>query len=169
MIIGCAMIAAAAHYGLNRDFKMLINPTGSFVEGGSFADTGVTGRKIIADSYGGVCRHGGGAFSGKDPTKIDRSGAYMARKIARDIVAAGNAHRCEVQIAYAIGIAEPVAVSVNTFGTGKFSDDVLSDLIKARYDLTPRGIIALLHLKDVDYNDLSAYGHFGKAHLPWEQ
>ena len=169
IIIGCAMIAAAAHYGLNRDFKMLVNPTGSFVEGGSFADTGVTGRKIIADSYGGVCRHGGGAFSGKDPTKIDRSGAYMARKIARDIVAADNAHRCEVQIAYAIGVAEPVAVSVNTFGTGKFSDDVLADLIKAKYDLTPRGIIEQLHLKDVDYNGVSAYGHFGKAHLPWEQ
>ena len=169
IIIGCAMIAAAAHYGLNRDFKMLINPTGSFVVGGSFADTGVTGRKIIADSYGGVCRHGGGAFSGKDPTKIDRSGAYMARKIARDIVAADNAHRCEVQIAYAIGVAEPVAVSVNTFGTGKFSDDVLADLVKAKYDLTPRGIIEQLHLKDVDYNAVSAYGHFGKGHLPWEQ
>ena len=169
IIIGCAMIAAAAHYGLNRDFKMLVNPTGSFVVGGSFADTGVTGRKLMADSYGGVCRHGGGAFSGKDPTKIDRSGAYMARKIARDIVAADNAHRCEVQIAYAIGVAEPVAVSVNTFGTGKFSDDVLADLVKAKYDLTRRGIIEQLHLKDVDYNAVSAYGHFGKGHLPWEQ
>ena len=123
----------------------------------------------MAASYGGVCRHGGGAFSGKDPTKIDRSGAYMARKIARDVVAAGNANRCEVQIAYAIGVAKPVAVSVNTFGTGKFSDDVLADLIKARYDMTPRGIIEQLHLTDVDYNEVSAYGHFGKAHLPWEQ
>lgn len=169
IIVGCAMIAAASHYGLNRDFKMLVNPTGAFVIGSSFADTGVTGRKLMADSYGGVCRHGGGAFSGKDPTKIDRSGAYMARKIARDVVAAGNAHRCEVQIAYAIGVAKPVAVSVNTFGTGKFSDDVLADLIKARYDMTPRGIIEQLHLTDVDYNEVSAYGHFGKAHLPWEQ
>jgi S-adenosylmethionine synthetase len=169
IIIGCAMICAAAHYGLNRDFKMLVNPTGSFIEGGSFADTGVTGRKLMADSYGGVCRHGGGAFSGKDPTKIDRSGAYMARKIARDIVAADNAHRCEVQIAYAIGVAEPVSVAVNTFGTGKFSDDVLADLIRAKYDLTPRGIIESLHLKEVDYNGVSAHGHFGKAHLPWEQ
>ena len=124
---------------------MLVNHTGSFIEGGSFADTGVTGRKLMTDSYGGVCRHGGGAFSGKDPTKIDRAGAYMASKIA-----------C------AIGIAEPDAVSVNTFGTGKFSDDVLADLVRAKYNLTPRGIIEQLHLKDVDYNAVSAYGHLAR-------
>ena len=169
IIVGSAMIAAAARYGLNRDFRMLVNPTGSFEIGSSFADTGVTGRKIIADSYGGVCRHGGGAFSGKDPTKIDRSAAYMARKIARDIVADDNAHRCEVQIAYAIGMDKPVAVSVNTFGTGKFTDEALAQFILESYDLTPRGIIEQLHLRDVDYNEVSAYGHFGKPKLPWEQ
>lgn len=167
-IVSGMLITTAAHYDLNTDFRMLVNPTGSFEIGSSFADTGVTGRKIIADSYGGICRHGGGAFSGKDPTKIDRSGAYMARKIARDIVSAGDAKRCEVQIAYAIGIAEPVSVSVDCFGTGKLSDDELAQRIRETYDLTPQGIIRQLHLLDVDYNAVSAYGHFGRAGVPWE-
>ena len=163
------MEATADLYKLNTDFKVLVNPTGRFEIGGSFADTGVTGRKIIADSYGGICRHGGGAFSGKDPTKIDRSGAYMARKIARDIVARGDADRCEVQLAYAIGIAEPVSVSLNCFGTNHVSKRALIQKLKSQYDLTPRGIIDRLDLLNVDYNRVSAYGHFGKRDLPWEQ
>lgn len=167
-VLGSVMIAAADHYGLNRDFKMLVNPAGPFVEGGPFADSGVTGRKLMADSYGGVCRHGGGAYSGKDPTKIDRSGAYMARWIARQIVGGGNAKRCEVQIAYAIGMVKPVAVTVNTFGTGKLDDAVLTEFVRECYDLTPAGIIDRLDLKVVDYNKVSAYGHFGKPGLPWE-
>jgi S-adenosylmethionine synthetase len=167
--VEAVMTAAAEHYGLNTDFKALVNPTGRFVIGSSFADTGVTGRKIIADTYGGMCRHGGGAFSGKDPTKVDRSGAYMARKIARDIVRAGLARRCEVQLAYAIGIAEPVSVSAYCFGTNRIPVLEIEQQIRTLYDLTPGGIIALLRLLDVDYNQVSAYGHFGKVDLPWEQ
>jgi len=163
------MATAAERYGLNTDFKALVNPTGRFVIGSSFADTGVTGRKIIADTYGGMCRHGGGAFSGKDPTKVDRSGAYMARKIARDIVRAGLARRCEVQLAYAIGIAEPVSVSAYCFGTNRIPVPEIEQRIRTLYDLTPGGIIDRLRLLDVDYNRVSAYGHFGKVDLPWEQ
>ena len=167
--VSTTMEAAADLYNQNTDFRVLVNPTGRFEIGGSFADTGVTGRKIIADSYGGICRHGGGAFSGKDPTKIDRSGAYIARKIARDLVLAGDADRCEVQLAYAIGIAEPVSVALNCFGTNHFSKDALIQKVKTQYDLTPRGIIDRLGLLDVDYTRVSAYGHFGKKGLPWEQ
>jgi len=167
-IIRSAMNAAAEEFGLNTDFKVLINPTGRFVIGSSFADCGLTGRKIIADTYGGMCRHGGGAFSGKDPTKVDRSGAYMARKIACDIVREGLCKRCEVQLAYAIGIKEPVSVSVYCYGTNKIPVPDILKLIRERYDLTPKGIIDFLHLKDVDYNLVSAYGHFGKVGLPWE-
>lgn len=158
----------ACVHGLNLDFKALINPTGRFVIGGSFADTGVTGRKIVADTYGGACRHGGGAFSGKDPTKVDRSGAYMARKIACDLVRERKCDRCEVQLAYAIGIAEPVAVSVYCFGTNSVPIAEIRKMIHERYDLTVRGIIDRLHLLDVDYDQVSAYGHFGKEGLPWE-
>jgi len=167
-VIRSVMNAAAEEFGLNTDFKVLINPTGRFVIGSSFADCGLTGRKIIADTYGGMCRHGGGAFSGKDPTKVDRSGAYMARKIACDIVREGLCKRCEVQLAYAIGVAEPVSVSVYCYGTNKIPVPELLKLIRERYDLTPKGIIDFLKLKDVDYNLVSAYGHFGKEGLPWE-
>ena len=152
-----------------QDTKYYINPTGRFVVGSSFADSGLTGRKIIADTYGGMCRHGGGAFSGKDPTKVDRSGAYMARKIAKDLVRSGQVRKCEVQLAYAIGVAEPVSVAVECFGTERISLGEIKDWIRANYDLTPAGIIKELGLLDVDYNQVSAYGHFGKAGLPWEE
>ncbi|MEA5013471.1 MAG: methionine adenosyltransferase [Candidatus Limiplasma sp.] len=168
-VVESVMTKAAERYGLNTDFKALVNPTGRFVTGGSFADTGVTGRKIIADTYGGMCRHGGGAFSGKDPTKVDRSGAYMARKIACDVVRNKVARRCEVQLAYAIGIAKPVSLSVYCFGTNRIPVPEIEQQIRSMYDLTPSGIIDLLHLLDVDYNQVSTYGHFGKPDLPWEQ
>ena len=168
-IVHDIMAQVAKAYGLNTDFRALVNPTGRFVQGGSFADTGVTGRKIIADTYGGMCRHGGGAFSGKDPTKVDRSAAYMARKIARDFVLAGYAKRCEIQLAYAIGMKEPVSVNVNCFGTETMPEKVLARLAQRQYDLTPAGIIKALHLKAVDYNKTAVYGHFGKPGLPWEQ
>ena len=129
----------------------------------------MTGRKIIADTYGGMCRHGGGAFSGKDPTKVDRSGAYMARKIAKDIVRAGFAKRCEVQLAYAIGRAKPVSVAADCFGTGRLSEAGIVKWIQERYDLTPAGIIACLDLQNVDYNEVAAGGHFTKQWLPWEK
>ncbi|RMI73778.1 methionine adenosyltransferase [Streptococcus iniae] len=167
-IVTQAMVHVAQRYKQNVDFKVLVNPTGRFVLGGSYADCGVTGRKIIADTYGGFCRHGGGAFSGKDPSKVDRSGAYMARKIAVDIVREGYAKRCEVQIAYAIGVAEPVSISLNTFGTSTYSEDSLVDMIRLRYDLTPRGITKELNLLQVDYTKTTTYGHFGKKNLPWE-
>ncbi len=156
-------------YSLNTDFKVLVNPTGRFVIGGSFADTGVTGRKIIADTYGGVCRHGGGAFSGKDPTKVDRSAAYMARKIAKDIVRAHFAHRVEVQLAYAIGVAEPVSISVDCFGTNIVPKRFITNWICKHYDLTPAGIISFLGLRDVDYNMVSCGGHFRCGWMPWEK
>lgn len=168
-IVHGIMAQVAEAYGLNTDFRALVNPTGRFVQGGSFADTGVTGRKIIADTYGGMCRHGGGAFSGKDPTKVDRSAAYMARKIARDFVLAGYAKRCEIQLAYAIGMKEPVSVNVNCFGTETVAEKELAQLAQRQYDLTPAGIIKALHLKAVDYSETAAYGHFGKTGLPWEQ
>jgi S-adenosylmethionine synthetase len=168
-VVEAVMETAALDYDLNTDFERLVNPTGRFVVGSSFADSGLTGRKIIADTYGGMCRHGGGAFSGKDPTKVDRSGAYMARKIARDIVVAKWAEQCEVQLAYAIGVAEPVSIAVDCFGTNLLPEREIVERIRTMYDLTPDGIINSLHLLDVDYNLVSAYGHFGKLGLPWEE
>lgn len=146
-----------------------INPTGRFVLGGPAADTGLTGRKIIADTYGGYARHGGGAFSGKDPSKVDRSAAYMARFLAKHIVAAGLADQCEIQLGYAIGVAQPVSIMVDTFETGKVSEQVLQDWIAEHIDLRPRAIIERLNLRNVSYFTTAAYGHFGKEWLPWEQ
>ena len=164
-----AMEQAAAAYCLNTDFKALVNPTGRFVLGGSYADCGVTGRKLACDTYGGIGRMGGGALSGKDPTKVDRSAAYMARKIAKDIVQAGYADKCEVQLAYAIGVVQPVGVAVECFGTEHQPLDFIQAYVKDSYDLTPQGIIQRLGLLDMDYNKVSAYGHFGKPSLPWEE
>ena len=147
---------------LDADTKYHINPTGRFVIGGPMGDTGLTGRKIIVDTYGGMGRHGGGAFSGKDPTKVDRSAAYMARHIAKNIVAAGLADRCEVQLAYAIGVAEPVSVLVDTFGTAKVDTALLPELIRAHFKLTPKGIIDSLNLRRPIYCKTAAYGHFGR-------
>jgi S-adenosylmethionine synthetase len=150
--------------------KFLVNPTGRFVIGGPPGDTGLTGRKIIADTYGGMGRHGGGAFSGKDPSKVDRSGCYMARYVAKNIVAAGLADRCEVQIAYAIGIAEPVSIMVDTFGSGKLDEDVIEERIKKSFDMRPAGIINTLNLKRPIYKNTAAYGHFGRneSSFTWE-
>jgi S-adenosylmethionine synthetase len=155
---------------LDADTKYHINPTGRFVIGGPMGDTGLTGRKIIVDTYGGMGRHGGGAFSGKDPTKVDRSAAYMARYIAKNIVAAGLAERCEVQLAYAIGIAEPVSVLVDTFGTGKVAPEKLQELVRANFQLTPRGIIESLKLRRPIFRKTAAYGHFGRddKDFTWE-
>jgi S-adenosylmethionine synthetase len=150
--------------------KYHINPTGRFVIGGPHGDTGLTGRKIIVDTYGGMGRHGGGAFSGKDPTKVDRSACYMARYIAKNIVSAGFASRCEVQLAYAIGVAEPVSVMVNTFGTGKFDESRMTDLVRRHFPLTPKGIIDHLQLRRPIYRKTAAYGHFGRSEetFSWE-
>lgn len=150
--------------------KYFINPTGRFVIGGPQGDAGLTGRKIIVDTYGGYARHGGGAFSGKDPTKVDRSAAYAARYVAKNIVAAGLADKVEVQLAYAIGVAKPVSISVDTFGTGKVSEDVLVELINHNFDLRPAGLIKMLDLRRPIYKQTSAYGHFGRTDvdLPWE-
>jgi S-adenosylmethionine synthetase len=155
---------------LDADTKYHINPTGRFVIGGPMGDTGLTGRKIIVDTYGGMGRHGGGAFSGKDPTKVDRSAAYMARYVAKNIVAAGLADRCEVQLAYAIGVAEPVSVLVDTFGTGKVDEDKLESLVRANFSLTPTGIIESLNLRRPIYKATAAYGHFGRSgkDFTWE-
>jgi S-adenosylmethionine synthetase len=155
---------------LDEDSKYHINPTGRFVIGGPMGDTGLTGRKIIVDSYGGMGRHGGGAFSGKDPTKVDRSAAYMARHIAKNVVAGGLADRCEVQLAYAIGVADPVSVLVETFGTEKVDPIIIPDLIRAHFKLTPRGIIDSLNLRRPIYRKTAAYGHFGRndADFTWE-
>jgi S-adenosylmethionine synthetase len=155
---------------LDEDTKYHINPTGRFVIGGPMGDTGLTGRKIIVDTYGGMGRHGGGAFSGKDPTKVDRSAAYMARHIAKNIVAAGLADRCEVQLAYAIGVAEPVSVLVETFGTGKVDHTTISDLVRSHFKLTPKGIIESLNLRRPIYCKTAAYGHFGRSDpdFTWE-
>jgi len=155
---------------LDEDTKYHINPTGRFVIGGPMGDTGLTGRKIIVDTYGGMGRHGGGAFSGKDPTKVDRSACYMARYIAKNIVAAGLADRCEVQLAYAIGVAEPVSVLIDTFGTAKVSEEKISDLIRANFKLTPKGIIESLNLRRPIYRKTAAYGHFGRnePEFTWE-
>ena len=155
---------------LDEDTKYHINPTGRFVIGGPMGDTGLTGRKIIVDTYGGMGRHGGGAFSGKDPTKVDRSAAYMARHIAKNVVAAGLADRCEVQLAYAIGVAEPVSVLVDTFGTAKVDPAIIPDLVRAHFKLTPKGIIESLNLRRPIYCKTAAYGHFGRsdADFTWE-
>jgi S-adenosylmethionine synthetase len=156
---------------LDENTKYHINPTGRFVVGGPMGDTGLTGRKIIVDTYGGMGRHGGGAFSGKDATKVDRSAAYMARYIAKNIVAAGLADRCEVQLAYAIGVAEPVSVLVETFGTGKVSREVLQDLVRKNFSLTPKGIIESLNLRRPIFQKTAAYGHFGREgdEFTWEK
>jgi S-adenosylmethionine synthetase len=156
---------------LDEDTKYHINPTGRFVIGGPMGDSGLTGRKIIVDTYGGMGRHGGGAFSGKDPTKVDRSAAYMARYIAKNIVAAGIADRCEVQLAYAIGVAEPVSVLVDTFGTAKVDENVISDLVRKNFQLTPRGIMESLNLRRPIYRKTAAYGHFGRndPDFTWEK
>jgi S-adenosylmethionine synthetase len=155
---------------LDEYTKYHINPTGRFVIGGPMGDTGLTGRKIIVDTYGGMGRHGGGAFSGKDPTKVDRSAAYMARHIAKNVVAGGLARRCEVQLAYAIGVADPVSVLVETFGTAKVDPEIIPDLIRAHFKLTPRGIIEALDLRRPIYRKTAAYGHFGRSDpdFTWE-
>ncbi len=154
---------------LDKDTKYFINPTGRFVIGGPLGDSGLTGRKIIVDTYGGYSRHGGGAFSGKDPTKVDRSAAYMARYIAKNIVANGFAKKCEIQLSYAIGVAKPVSIYVDTFGTGKISDNDIVRKINNSFNLTPRGIIETLDLRKPIYKKTTNYGHFGKPDLPWEQ
>ncbi|TLS50560.1 methionine adenosyltransferase [Paenibacillus antri] len=156
---------------LDADTKFFINPTGRFVIGGPQGDAGLTGRKIIVDTYGGYARHGGGAFSGKDPTKVDRSGAYAARYVAKNIVAAGLAEKCEVQVAYAIGVAQPVSIAVDTFGTGKVAEEKLVELVRKHFDLRPAGIIKMLDLRRPIYRQTAAYGHFGRTDLdvPWER
>lgn len=153
---------------LDENTKIYINPTGRFVFGGPAADTGLTGRKIIADTYGGYARHGGGAFSGKDPTKVDRSAAYMARYIAKHIVAADLADRCEIQLGYAIGVAQPVSIMIDTFGTGKVSEEVLENWVKKHIDLRPGAIIDKLRLRQPIYFSTASYGHFGRGGFPWE-
>jgi S-adenosylmethionine synthetase len=155
---------------LDADTKYHINPTGRFVIGGPMGDTGLTGRKIIVDTYGGMGRHGGGAFSGKDPTKVDRSAAYMARYIAKNLVAAGLADRCEVQLAYAIGVADPVSVLVDTFGTGKVADEKIAELVFKNFKMTPKGIMETLNLRRPIYKKTAAYGHFGRneKEFTWE-
>ena len=156
---------------LSSRTKYFINPTGQFVIGGPVGDCGVTGRKIIVDTYGGMARHGGGAFSGKDPSKVDRSAAYAGRYVAKNIVASGLAARCEIQISYAIGVAEPTSISINTFGTGKIADEKIVQLVREHFDLRPRGLIAMLDLKRPIYRNTAAYGHFGRtdAEFTWER
>lgn len=155
---------------LDADTKFLINPTGRFVIGGPYSDSGLTGRKIIVDSYGGLARHGGGAFSGKDYTKVDHSAAYAARYVAKNIVGAGLAKQCEIQLAYAIGVAEPVSIRIETFGTSCISDEELAEIVEREFSLSPSGIIEMLKLKQPIYHRTSVYGHFGNdLKLPWEQ
>jgi S-adenosylmethionine synthetase len=156
---------------MTADTKIFINPTGQFVVGGPVGDCGLTGRKIIVDTYGGMARHGGGAFSGKDPSKVDRSAAYAVRYVAKNLVAAGLAERCEIQVSYAIGIAEPTSISVNTFGTGTLDDEAIISLIREHFDLRPRGLIEMLDLKRPIYRKTSAYGHFGRTEesFTWER
>lgn len=155
---------------IDEDTKYLINPTGRFVIGGPQGDAGLTGRKIIVDTYGGMARHGGGAFSGKDPTKVDRSAAYAARYVAKNIVAAGLADKCEIQLAYAIGVARPVSILVDTFGTGKIDEEQIVNLVEENFELRPAGIIDMLNLRHPIYRQTAAYGHFGRddIDLPWE-
>ena len=156
---------------VDENTKFYINPTGRFVIGGPHGDSGLTGRKIIVDTYGGMARHGGGAFSGKDCTKVDRSAAYAARYVAKNIVAAGLADKCEIQLSYAIGVARPTSINVDTFGTGKLSDTKLVELIRENFDLRPAGIIRMLDLRRPIYKQTAAYGHFGRTDLdlPWEK
>ena len=156
---------------LHKDTKFFINPTGRFVIGGPVGDCGLTGRKIIVDTYGGMARHGGGAFSGKDPSKVDRSAAYAGRYVAKNIVAAGLAERCEIQVSYAIGVAEPTSISIDTFGTGKISEARIVELVREHFDLRPKGIVAMLDLLRPIYQKTAAYGHFGRedAELSWEK
>ena len=154
---------------LDKNTKYFINPTGRFVIGGPLGDSGLTGRKIIVDTYGGYSRHGGGAFSGKDPTKVDRSAAYMARHIAKNVVANGYARKCEVQFAYSIGVARPVSIYIDTFGTGTIPEEEIVEKINKKFDLTPRGIINYLDLQKPIFTQTTNYGHFGKENLPWEK
>ncbi|WP_438462646.1 methionine adenosyltransferase [Marinomonas sp. PE14-40] len=156
---------------LSNDTKYFINPTGQFIIGGPVGDCGLTGRKIIVDTYGGMARHGGGAFSGKDPSKVDRSAAYAGRYVAKNIVAAGLADKCEIQVSYAIGVAEPTSISINTFGTGKVSDAVISQLVREHFELRPAGLVKMLDLKRPIYLPTAAYGHFGREdeNFTWER
>jgi len=156
---------------LTPETKYFINPTGNFVTGGPVGDCGLTGRKIIVDTYGGMARHGGGAFSGKDPSKVDRSAAYAGRYVAKNLVAAGLADRCEIQVSYAIGVAEPTSISINTFGTGKLSDEKIEALVRAHFDLRPKGLIDMLDLKRPIYLPTASYGHFGRSEpsFTWER
>jgi S-adenosylmethionine synthetase len=156
-----------AHY-LNKETKYFINPTGRFVIGGPMGDCGLTGRKIIVDTYGGMARHGGGAFSGKDPSKVDRSAAYAARYVAKNLVAAGLADKAELQVSYAIGVAEPTSISIETFGTSKLSEEKLIELVRRHFDLRPYGLIQMLDLERPIYRATAAYGHFGRPEFPWE-
>ena len=167
-IIKNVIIPVIEKYGIDYEENFIVNGTGRFVLGGPEADTGLTGRKIIVDTYGGYARHGGGAFSGKDPSKVDRSASYMARYVAKNIVAADLAERCEVQLAYSIGVAEPVSFTLNTFGTGIQSDEELENSVRQIFNLTPSGIINSLKLKAPLYRTLSDYGHFGREGFPWE-
>ncbi len=170
-IIAEVIMPIVPHDMLDDDTKIYVNPTGRFVTGGPMGDAGLTGRKIIVDTYGGVARHGGGAFSGKDPTKVDRSAAYMTRYIAKNIVAAGLADRVELQVSYAIGVAHPLSLNVETYGTGKVEDEKIIELIKQHFDLRPAAIIRDLNLRRPIYKDTAAYGHFGRNDIdaPWEQ
>ena len=168
-IINNVILPTVSENMIDNKTKIYINPTGKFVIGGPLGDTGLTGRKIIVDTYGGYARHGGGAFSGKDASKVDRSAAYMLRHIAKNIVANGYAKKCEIQIAYAIGVKEPISIYINTFKTGKRPDEELAELIKNSFDLTPNGIIDYLKLKEPIYTKTTNYGHFGKENLPWEK
>jgi S-adenosylmethionine synthetase len=156
---------------LHADTRFHINPTGQFIIGGPLGDCGLTGRKIIVDTYGGMARHGGGAFSGKDPSKVDRSAAYAGRYVAKNIVAAGLAERCEIQVSYAIGVAEPTSISVNSFGTGRLSDERIAELVREHFDLRPKGLVAMLDLKRPIYRKTAAYGHFGREDedFTWER
>ncbi|MDG2276412.1 MAG: methionine adenosyltransferase, partial [Pseudomonadales bacterium] len=156
---------------ISRDTKMYINPTGQFIIGGPVGDCGLTGRKIIVDTYGGMARHGGGAFSGKDPSKVDRSAAYAGRYVAKNIVAAGLASRCEIQVSYAIGVAEPTSIGIDTFGTGRVSDEQIVQLVREHFDLRPKGLIDMLNLKQPIYRTTAAYGHFGRTEesFSWER
>ena len=169
-LVQAVMETAAQDYDLNTDFEKLVNPTGRFVIGGPHGDSGLTGRKIIVDTYGGYARHGGGAFSGKDPSKVDRSAAYATRWVAKNIVAAGLAKQCEVQVAYAIGVAKPVSIMVDTFGTGTVSDEKIEQAVEKVFDLTPAAIIRELDLRKPIYRKLAAYGHMGREDLgvKWE-
>ena len=161
----------AKQFGMNEDFRILINPTGRFVVGGPHGDAGLTGRKIIVDTYGGAARHGGGAFSGKDCTKVDRSAAYAARYVAKNIVAAGLADKCEIQLSYAIGVSEPISIALETFGTEKVAKEEILIAIRQLFDLTPTGIINMLNLRKPQYQQVAAYGHFGRSdvNVTWEK